>query len=141
MSRKAARRPGLVQLAVAGKITAAAGAHALTISLGSSGGSRLGIGSKASVGWCTGSGVGPRPGRWTHAVREHVATLVQTTYHELNDCHCTEKLRERQPEHGPPAPTRLGGEEGIRTRVHSPNSGAGYHRRKRGQRAREVVAE
>ena len=64
MSRKEARRPGLVQLAVAGTITTAAGARALAMSLGSSGASRPGIGPRASGGWSIASAAAPRPGRW-----------------------------------------------------------------------------
>ena len=39
-------------------------------------------------------GAGPRPGRWRARLRDRVRELIQTTYREFNDCHCTEKLRE-----------------------------------------------
>ena len=64
MSRKEARRPGLVHPAVTGQITTGAGAHALDMTPRSSGASRPGIGPRASGGWSIVCGTGPRPGHW-----------------------------------------------------------------------------
>jgi len=36
----------------------------------------------------------PSPRRLDGEIRDRVAELVQTTYRDFNDCHCTETLRE-----------------------------------------------
>jgi hypothetical protein len=65
MSRKEARRPGLVQLAVAGQITTAAGAHALDMTPRQFRRLKTRYRAEGSGGWSTASGAGPRPGRWS----------------------------------------------------------------------------
>lgn len=93
MSRKEARRPGLVQLAVAGRITTAEGARALKMSPRQF--RRLTAryraeGIRGVVHRLRGR---PSPRALDGAVRARVLALIQTTYRDFNDCHCTEKLR------------------------------------------------
>ena len=94
MSRKEARRPGLVQLAVAGKITTAEGARSLTMSLRQF--RRLKARYRAEGVRGLGHRLRGRPssGALDVEIRDRVLELIQTTYREFNDCHCTEKLRE-----------------------------------------------
>lgn len=94
MSRKEARRPGLVQLAVAGTITPAAGAHGLKMSVRQF--RRLmaryrAEGVRGLVHRLRGR---PSPRALEVEIRDRVVELIQTTYRDFNDCHCTEKLRE-----------------------------------------------
>jgi transposase len=93
MSRKEARRPGLVQLAVAGTITMAAGARALKLSVRQF--RRLTARYRAEgIRGLVHRGRGrPSPRALDAAVRARVLALIQTTYRDFNDCHCTEKLR------------------------------------------------
>jgi transposase len=93
MSRKEVRRPGLVQLAVAGTITTAAGARALALSPRQF--RRLTAryraeGVRGLVHRLRGR---PSPRALDPAMRARVMHLIQTTYRDFNDCHCTEKLR------------------------------------------------
>jgi transposase len=94
MSRKEARRPGLVQLAVAGKITTAEGARALEMSLRQF--RRLKVRYRAEgVRGLVHRRRGQPSGRGLDVeVRRRVVELVQTTYRDFNDCHATEKLRD-----------------------------------------------
>ena len=94
MSRKEARRPGLVQLAVAGTITTGAGACALGMT------PRQFRRLKAR---CRADGVRglvhrrrgqPSPRQLDVELHDRVAELVRTTYRDFNDCHATEKLQE-----------------------------------------------
>ena len=94
MSHKEARRPGLVQLAVAGTITPAAGAYGLTMSPRQF--RRLmaryrAEGVRGLVHRLRGR---PSPRTLDVEIRDRVLALIQTTYRDFNDCHCTEKLRE-----------------------------------------------
>ena len=94
MSRKEARRPGLVQLAVAGIITPAAGAYGLKMSPRQF--RRLmaryrAEGVRGLVHRLRGR---PSPRTLDVEIRDRVLGLIQTTYRDFNDCHCTEKLRE-----------------------------------------------
>jgi transposase len=94
MSRKEARRPGLVQLAVAGTITTAAGARSLKMSPRQF--RRLMVryraeGVRGLVHRLRGR---PSPRALDVEIRDRVRELIQTTYRDFNDCHCTEKLRE-----------------------------------------------
>jgi transposase len=93
MSRKEARRPGLVQLAVAGKITTAEGARVLEMSLRQF--RRLKARYRAEgVRGLVHRRRGQPSGRGLDVeVRQRVVELVQTTYRDFNDCHCTEKLQ------------------------------------------------
>ncbi|MGH7394520.1 MAG: helix-turn-helix domain-containing protein, partial [Candidatus Methylomirabilales bacterium] len=94
MSRKEARRPGLVQLAVAGKITTAEGARSLDMSPRQF--RRLKVRYRAEgVRGLVHRRRGQPSGRGLDVERrDRVVELVQTTYRDFNDCHCTEKLRE-----------------------------------------------
>lgn len=94
MSRKEARRPGLVQLAVAGQITTGAGAHALGMTPRQF--RRLktryrAAGVRGLIHRLRGR---PSPRALEVEIRDRVVELIQTTYRDFNDCHCTEKLRE-----------------------------------------------
>jgi transposase len=93
MSRKEARRPGLVQLAVAGKITTAEGARSLEMSLRQF--RRLKARYRtAGVRGLVHRRRGEPSGRGLDVDRrDRIVELVQTTYREFNDCHATEKLR------------------------------------------------
>jgi transposase len=93
MSRKEARRPGLVQLAVAGKITTAEGARALAMSLRQF--RRLKARYRAEgVRGLVHRRRGHPSGRGLDGERRaRVVELVRTTYRDFNDCHCTEKLQ------------------------------------------------
>lgn len=94
MSRKEARRPGLVQAALAGTITTAEGAHALGISLRHFRRLKARYRTEGIRGLLHRLRGRPSPRALDLEVRDRVAELVQTTYRELNDCHCTEKLQE-----------------------------------------------
>jgi transposase len=94
MSRKEARRPGLVQLAVIGTITTAEGARNLKLTRRQF--RRLkaryrAAGVRGLVHRLRGR---PSPRAVAAEIRDRVLALIQTTYREFNDCHCTEKLRE-----------------------------------------------
>jgi len=93
MSRKEARRPGLVQLAVAGKITTAEGARGLEMSLRQF--RRLKARYRAEgVRGLVHRRRGQPSGRGLDVeLRDRIVELAQTTYREFNDCHATEKLR------------------------------------------------
>jgi transposase len=94
MTRKEARRPGVVQLAVAGQITVGAGAYALDMTPRQF--RRLTAryraeGVRGLVHRLRGR---PSPRALESELRDRVRELIRTTYREFNDCHCTEKLRE-----------------------------------------------
>jgi transposase len=93
MSRKEARRPGLVQLAVAGKITTAEGARGLEMSLRQF--RRLKARYRAEgVRGLVHRRRGQPSGRGLDVERrDRIVELVQTTYRDFNDCHATEKLQ------------------------------------------------
>ena len=94
MSRKEARRPGLVQ------VRRRREDHHCRRGPGPRHQPRqfrrlkAGIGQRGSGGWSIACAAGPRRGRWTVEVRDRVVELIQTTYRDFNDCHGTEKLRE-----------------------------------------------
>jgi transposase len=94
MSRKEARRPGLVQLAVTGTITTAEGARSLKLTprqfrrLKA----RYRAGGVRGLVHRLRGRLSPRA--IDGEIRDRVVELIQTTYREFNDCHCTEKLRE-----------------------------------------------
>jgi len=93
MSRKETRRPGVVQLAVAGKITTAEGARGLEMSLRQF--RRLKARYRAEgVRGLVHRRRGQPSGRGLDvALRDRIVELAQTTYRDFNDCHATEKLR------------------------------------------------
>ena len=94
MSRKEARRPGLVQAAVAGTITTAAGAHALKMSGRQFRRLKARYRTEGVQGLVHRLRGRPSPRAVDVQIRDRVLELIQTTYREFNDCHCTEKLRE-----------------------------------------------
>jgi transposase len=94
MSRKEARRPGLVQAAVAGTITTAAGAHALEMSVRQFRRLKTRYRTEGVPGLVHRLRGRPSARTVDVEVRDRVLELIQTTYREFNDCHCTEKLRE-----------------------------------------------
>ena len=110
MSRKEARRPGLVKAAVAGKITNAEGARALDMTSAAVPAPQGPVsGRGASGAWSTGCGAGPRAAALDVDVRDRVRELLQTTYRDFNDCHCHREAPRgrgpaRQPQHRPPDP-------------------------------------
>src|SRR5262245_20026446 len=94
MSRKEARRPGLLALAVTGKLTTPEGARNLKMTPRQF--RRLkaryrAAGIRGLVHRLRGR---PSPRAIDVEIRDRVVELIQTTYREFNDCHCTEKLRE-----------------------------------------------
>ncbi len=96
MSRKEVPRAGLVKAALAGRITNQQGATAL----------RLGVRQfqrlkgryrvEGPRGLLHRSRGQPSPRRLAPALVDQVSTLLQTTYRDINDCHLTEKLQERE---------------------------------------------
>jgi transposase len=94
MSRKELPRPGLLKAARAGKITNREGAAALHLSIRQF--QRLKRRYEAAGAPAVrhrGRGQ-PSPRRFGPALREQIATLLQTRYAGFNDTHLTEKLRE-----------------------------------------------
>ena len=94
MSRKEARRPGLVQAVLAGTITTAAGAHALDMSLRQFRRLKARYRTEGVRGLVHRRRGQPSGRGLDVEVRDRVVELVQTTYRDFNDCHCSEKLRE-----------------------------------------------
>jgi len=94
MSRKEARRPGLVHAAVAGAITTAEGAHALKMSPRQFRRLKARYRAEGVRGLVHRRRGQPSPRRLDVEVHDRVVELVQTTYRDFNDCHGTEKLRE-----------------------------------------------
>jgi transposase len=93
MSRKEARRPGLVQLAVAGKITTAQGARALVMSLRQFRRLKARYRAEGVRGLVHRRRGHPSARGLDGARRARVVELVRTMYRDFNDCHCTEKLQ------------------------------------------------
>jgi transposase len=94
MSRKEARRPGLVQLAVAGTITTAEGARSLKLSPRQFRRLKARYRAEGVRGLVHRLRGRASPRGLEVEIRDRVQELIQTTYREFNDCHCTEKLRE-----------------------------------------------
>jgi transposase len=94
MSRKEARRPGLVQLAMTGKITTAEGARSLKMSPRQFRRLKTRYGAEGVRGLVHRLRGRPSPRGLEVEVRDRVLELIQTRYRDFNDCHCTEKLRE-----------------------------------------------
>src|SRR5262245_40765691 len=94
MSRKEARRPGLLELAVTGRLTSAEGARSLKITPRQfrrlKARYRAG-GVRGLVHRLRGR---PSPRAIDVEIRARVVEPIQTTYREFNAGHCTEKLRE-----------------------------------------------
>lgn len=94
MSRKEARRPGLMELAVAGTITTAAGAHALDLTPRQFRRLKIRFRAEGVRGLVHRLRGRPSPRALQGEVRDRVLDLIQTRYRDFNDSHCTEKLRE-----------------------------------------------
>jgi transposase len=94
MSRKEARRPGLMQLAVAGTITTTEGARALKMSPRQFRRLKARYRAEGVRGLVHRLRGRPSPRALDVELRDRVLALIQTTYRDFNDCHCTEKLRE-----------------------------------------------
>jgi transposase len=94
MSRKEVRRPGLVELAVAGKITSAEGARSLKMSPRQFRRLKARYRAEGVRGLVHRLRGRPSSRALEVEIRDRVWELIQTTYREFNDCHCTEKLRE-----------------------------------------------
>ncbi|HEY7542475.1 MAG TPA: helix-turn-helix domain-containing protein [Methylomirabilota bacterium] len=95
MSRKEVSRAGLVQAALAGKITNVEGARALRLSVRQV--KRLKARRRASGvrGLLHRSRGQPSPRRLAAELRTQVVTLMTTIYEGFNDVHLTEKLQEQ----------------------------------------------
>ncbi len=94
MSQKEARRPGLVQAALSGKITNAEGARALQLSIRQFRRLRQAYAQAGVEGLLHGNR-GRRSGRRrSDAERARVVELIRTRYSGFNNCHLAEKLRE-----------------------------------------------
>src|SRR5262245_48250476 len=95
MSRKEAPRPGLVRAALIGQITNRQGAQALGVTVRHF--QRLKQRLRAAgVRGLVHRGRGRPSPRRAEAQRQQVGQLMRTTYAGFNDCHLTEKLRERE---------------------------------------------
>jgi transposase len=94
MSDKEARRPGLMQAAVAGKITSVEAAQALEMSVRQFRRLKAAYRCRGIEGLLHGNRGRPSPRRRSAQEREQIVNLMLTTYAGLNDCHLTEKLRE-----------------------------------------------
>ena len=96
MSSKEARRPGLVQAALAGKVTNRDAALALGLSVRQFRRLKASYRHAGVGGLLHGNRGRPSPRRRSAEERERIVNLMLTTYAGLNDCHLTEKLRERE---------------------------------------------
>ena len=102
MSRKEVPRAGLLKAALAGTITNDEGAGALHLSVRQFIRVKHRFQADGAPGLCHRLRGRPSPRRLPADVRERVATLLQTTYVDVNDCHATEKLREVEGLRGQP---------------------------------------
>ncbi len=94
MSSKEARRPGLVQAALAGKVTNREAAHALGLSVRQFRRLRAAYRARGIGGLLHGNRGRPSPRRLSDEDRQRIVELINTRYAGLNDCHLTEKLCE-----------------------------------------------
>jgi transposase len=94
MSSKEARRPGLVQAALAGKISNREGAGALELSVRQFRRLKAAYRRAGVEGLIHGNRGRPSPRRLARAEQERIVELINQRYAGLNDCHLTEKLRE-----------------------------------------------
>lgn len=96
MSHKEVPRAGLLKASVEGKITNAEGAKALNLTIRQF--QRLkNLWKKGGSASLTHRSRGHPSGRGlSRKIRDRIIRLIQTTYSGLNDCHLTEKLRERE---------------------------------------------
>lgn len=94
MSRKEAPRAGLVKAALAGQLTNAHVAQALRLSVRQVRRLKARYQAAGVRGLVHGLRGRLSPRALAVEVRDRVRALIQTTYRDFNDCHCTEKLRE-----------------------------------------------
>lgn len=94
MSQKEARRPGLVQAAVAGKITNAQAALALHLSVRQFRRLRAAYAASGVEGLLHGNRGRPSRRRRSESEREKIVGLIHLRYRDFNNCHLAEKLRE-----------------------------------------------
>ena len=94
MSHKEARRPGLVQAALAGKLTNAEAALALGLSVRQFRRLRAAHRRAGVQGLLHGNRGRPAHNRLAAGDRERLVALINERYRGLNDSHMTEKLRE-----------------------------------------------
>src|SRR5260370_8129235 len=87
MSRKEARRPGLIQAALAGKITTAEGAQALEMSLRQFRRLKARYRPEGVRGLVHRRRGQPSPRRLDEAIRDRLVELVHTPYRDFNHCH------------------------------------------------------
>jgi transposase len=93
MSRKEARRPGVVEAAVAGRITTGEGARALGLSRRQFRRLKARYSAAGVRGLVHRLRGRPSPRALAAPVRAQVVALATGRYEEFNDCHCTEYLR------------------------------------------------
>jgi transposase len=94
MSSKEARRPGLVQAALAGKVTNAEAARALQLSVRQFRRLQAAYRHTGVEGLIHGNRGRPSSRRLDPAEQKRIVELINQRYAGLNDCHLTEKLRE-----------------------------------------------
>jgi transposase len=94
MSRKEVPRPGLVTLAMAGQITNAQGAQSAHLSIRQFQRLKARYRTEGIHGLRHRRRGQPSPRALPRAVQARVATLLQSVYRDVNDCHATEKLQE-----------------------------------------------
>jgi hypothetical protein len=94
MTRKEVRRPGLVQAALAGKITTAEGARAVGVSQRQFRRLKARYRAEGAPGLRHRGRGRPSPRALDSAMRAQGVDLLLTTYSEFNDCHGAEALHE-----------------------------------------------
>ncbi|MGH7390306.1 MAG: ISNCY family transposase [Candidatus Rokuibacteriota bacterium] len=94
MSRKEVPRAGLVQAALAGRITNAQGAAALHLTVRQFQRLKVRFRAEHARGLVHRARGQPSPRRLPPEIRDRIAQLLQTTYLGFNDCHFTDKLHE-----------------------------------------------
>jgi transposase len=94
MSSKEARRPGLVQAALAGKVTNGEAARALGLGVRQFRRLKAAYRRSGVAGLLHGNRGRRAPNRLADAERERIVALINSRFTGLNDSHLTEKLRE-----------------------------------------------
>lgn len=96
MSHKEARRPGLIQAAIEGKISNEEGARALGMSVRQFQRLKVRYRSQGLKGLAHGNRGRTSPRRASAELRDRVLTLLQGTYRGFNDHHFVEKLEDAE---------------------------------------------
>lgn len=94
VSRKEARRPGLIEAAVQGRLKNAEVAQALRLTVRQVQRLRQRFGEDGAAGLVHRGRGQPSPRRIANELRAQIVTLMTTTYAGFNDVHLTEKLQE-----------------------------------------------